>query len=239
MMFPELKGKVAVVSGAGGAVGFVVAQRLHAEGCRLALIERKVETFRQRLQSSGVDGAMVDSVELTRKADVDAFVGRVAGRFGQIDILVNIAGGYKAGRPVHEMDEGDWEFMLDINAKTAFLLSAAVARLMIAKGNAGRIINVGSRASLKGEANSAAYSAGKTVVLRLTESMSAELLGHGITVNVVLPAIVDTPSNRREMPQADFAKWITPESIAGVIAFLASEGAKDISGAAIPVFGRA
>ncbi|HVO43277.1 MAG TPA: SDR family NAD(P)-dependent oxidoreductase [Aggregatilineales bacterium] len=239
MVFPELNGKVAVISGAGGALGFVVAQRLHAEGCQLALAERKADVLRQRLAAQGIADALIGPVDLTRKDAVDPFIDRVAAHFGQIDILVNVAGGYKAGQPVHEMDEAVWDSMLDINARTTFLMSAAAARQMVAKGNPGRIINVGSRAALKGDANSAAYSASKAIVLRLTESMSAELLPHGITVNAVLPSTIDTPTNRSDMPRADFSKWITPESLAGVIAFLASDGAKDISGAAIPVYGRA
>jgi NAD(P)-dependent dehydrogenase (short-subunit alcohol dehydrogenase family) len=163
----------------------------------------------------------------------------VAATFGKVDILVNTTGGYKPGMQVHEMDEAFWEFMITLNAKSAFLLNAAVARCMLAKGNSGRLINVAGKAGLSAFATGFGYSAGKSAVLRMTESMSQELLGHGITVNAILPSTIDTPQNRESDPQADFSKWVTPESIADVIAFLCSDGARDISGAAIPVYGRA
>jgi NAD(P)-dependent dehydrogenase (short-subunit alcohol dehydrogenase family) len=240
-MYPELNGKVAVISGAAGNLGTAVARRLHAEGVRLVLIDRD-ETALQKLVSAlslDTTSALVGVVDLTQKPDVDAFVEKAAAAFGQIDILVNIAGGFTFSGPVHEMKAEDLDSMFAINAKTAFLLSAAVARTMVAHGTPGRIISISSRAGLSGSAGIAAYSVGKAAVLRLTESQAAELRDHGITVNAVLPSTIDTPQNRKAMPDADPGTWVTPDSLADVIAFLASHGARDISGAAIPVYGRA
>jgi NAD(P)-dependent dehydrogenase (short-subunit alcohol dehydrogenase family) len=239
--YPELSGKVAVISGAGGNLGLAVVRRLHAENVKLALIDRNEDRLRQTLRGEHIDdgGVLVGPVDLTKKTEIDPFIDKVATTFGKIDILVHTAGGYKPGAPVHEMDEGLWNFLIDLNLKIAFLLGGAVARCMIEKGTQGRLINISGRAALGGGATISAYSAAKAGLLRLTESMSAELLDRGITVNAIMPSTIDTPQNRQSSPNEDFSKWVSPDSLADVIAFLASDGARDISGAAIPVYGRA
>jgi NAD(P)-dependent dehydrogenase (short-subunit alcohol dehydrogenase family) len=239
--YPELKNKVVVISGASGNLGTAVVQGFHTEGARLALIDRNAENTARLLNELKLDSktTLTGTVDLLKAAEIGQFIDAVTATFGQIDILVNTAGGYKPGAPVHEMDESTWDFLVNLNVKTTFLLSAAVARQMVAKGNRGRIVNVAGRAALKGDTTISAYSVGKSGLLRLTESMSAELLDNGITVNAVLPSVIDTPQNREANPNVDYGKWVTPESIAEVIAFLASDGARDISGAAIPIYGRA
>lgn len=238
--YPELNGKVAVLSGAAGNLGIAVIRRFHAENVRLILLDRDEDALRGKLRNEGInDNAVtIGVVDLMNKAAVDEFIDKAASGQGGIDILVNIAGGFKPGLPVHEMDENLWDYLLGLNAKTTFLLSAAVARHMIAAKQGGRIVNVAARGGLKGEASMSAYSASKSAVLRLTESMSAELISHGVTVNAVLPSIIDTPPNRSAMPDADFNKWVSPDSLANVIAFLASDSARDITGAALPVYGK-
>jgi|SRR5579884_3497815 len=240
MMYPELSGKVAVISGAGGNLGRAVARRLRAENARLALIDINEQALQAFVQEQGwpQETVLIGAVDLTRKDEVDRFIERVTATFEAIDILVNVAGGFKTGLS-YEMEERDWDFLMNLNARSAFLLSAAVVRTMLEKNRQGRIINIAARAALAGSAGLSAYSASKAAVLRLTESMAAELLEHGITVNAVLPSIIDTPQNRQAMPNADYIKWVAPESLADVIAFLASESARDISGAGIPVYGRA
>ncbi|MCS6871216.1 MAG: SDR family NAD(P)-dependent oxidoreductase [Anaerolineae bacterium] len=241
-IYPELAGKVAVISGAGGNLGIAVTRLFHAANIRLALVDLREDTLRQRLREANLDPeqALIGALDLTQKrAAIDEFVSRVVAHYGKVDILVNIAGGFRAGGPVHEMDEEIWDFMMNINAKTAFLLSAAVARHMVARQAGGRIVNISARAALSGVPTISGYSASKAAVLRLTESMAAELLQYGITVNAILPSVIDTPQNRMSDPNADHSKWVTPESIAEVILFLISDSARDISGAAIPVYGRA
>ena len=237
--YPELKGKVAVVSGATGNLGSAVVRRLYSEGVKLGLIDRHPDQARDLVKGIAEQDLFVGAADLTKKAEVDQLIDQIVAKFGQIDILVHTAGGYKPGAPVHEMDDTLWDSIMDLNAKTAFILSSAVARSMVAKGNKGRIINVSGRAGLAAFPTGAAYSAAKAAILRLTESMSAELLSRGITVNAILPSTIDTPQNRQNDPNADFSKWVTPESLADVIAFLASDSARDISGASIPVYGRA
>jgi NAD(P)-dependent dehydrogenase (short-subunit alcohol dehydrogenase family) len=157
--------------------------------------------------------------------------------YSRIDILVNTAGGIRAGTRLHETPVEQWEFMLNLNARSVFLMSRAVIPHMLERRQ-GKIVSVAARAALKGTARHGAYIASKAAVIRLTETMSAELKGNGINVNCVLPGTMDTPANRAETPDADFSKWVQPASVAGVILFLATPAAADIHGAAIPVYGR-
>ena len=140
------------------------------------------------------------------------------------------------GHPVHETPESVWELMLDLNAKSVINTARAVVPKMLAAGR-GKIVNIGAVAGLSGKANVGAYSASKSAVIRLTESMSAELRDKGINVNCVLPSVIDTPQNRADMPGADPRRWVAPEALADVILFLASDAARAIHGAAIPVTG--
>ncbi len=234
-MYSEINGKLAVVTGAGGSLGAAVARRLHQDGVRLALLDRSEEPL-QRLTAEL--GGFYQTVDLTDSVAIETAVTSIVEGLGGIDILVNVAGAFVFSGPVHAMNPTDLDSMLNVNVKTAFLLSAAVAKYMVALGKPGRIINVGARAGLAGVANMAAYSASKAAVLNLTESMAAELHDRNITVNAVLPSTIDTPANRKSMPDADPSKWVTPGSIADVIAFLASDSARDISGALIPVYGK-
>jgi NAD(P)-dependent dehydrogenase (short-subunit alcohol dehydrogenase family) len=150
--------------------------------------------------------------------------------------LCDIAGGFRMGSPVHATSDSDWNFMLDVNARTLLNAARAVVPRMLASGG-GKIINVGAFTAQKGAANMGAYIAAKSAVIRLTESMAAELREKNINVNCVLPTIIDTPENRAAMPKADPQKWVAPEDLASVIVFLASPAAKAVHGAAIPVTG--
>jgi NAD(P)-dependent dehydrogenase (short-subunit alcohol dehydrogenase family) len=154
--------------------------------------------------------------------------------FGRIDVLVNTAGGYRAGTPVHETPIETWDFMLNLNARSVFLTSRAVIPCML-RQKYGKIISVAARAAERGRANMAAYSVSKSAVMRLTESMAAELRDMSINVNCVLPGTIDTPANRQAMPDADYSRWVKPEIVAEVILFLASDSARTLNGVSIPV----
>jgi NAD(P)-dependent dehydrogenase (short-subunit alcohol dehydrogenase family) len=151
-------------------------------------------------------------------------------------VLANIAGGFRSGAPVHETTLEAWQFMLDLNARTVLVTARAVVPHM-RQQKSGKIINVASRDALQGRANSAAYAAAKSAVMRLTESMSAELKESGINVNCIIPGTLDTPQNRDATPDADFSRWVQPEEIASVILFLASPQARAIHGVCVPVLG--
>src|SRR5581483_216805 len=154
----------------------------------------------------------------------------------RIDILCNIAGGFRMGPAVHETPADLWKSMLDINAGTMLNTVQAVVPKMLANGG-GKIVNVGAMGGTTGRPNMGAYSAAKSAVIRLTESMAAELREKNINVNCVLPSIIDTPANRADMPQADPKKWVAPADLANVIVFLSSDAARAIHGAAVPVVG--
>jgi NAD(P)-dependent dehydrogenase (short-subunit alcohol dehydrogenase family) len=156
---------------------------------------------------------------------------------GGIDALINIAGGFDGGSPVHETPWSLWQQQLDLNLKTTVISCAAAAPHMRGRGAA--IVNVGSRTATQPAKNLAAYAASKRAVAQLTEALAAELRDDDITANLVLPSTIDTPANRESSPKADHARWPKPEEIARVILFLVGPDARIISGAAIPVYGRA
>lgn len=236
----DLTDRVFIVTGASGNLGRAVTRVFAAAGARLALVDRSVKGSVGENFPELADGAvrhLTVVADLTDAQSVADMVGQVRAHFGRIDGLVNIAGGFRAGSPVHELDLDTWDFMLNLNARSVLLTSRAVIPHLIAAGG-GRIVNVGAKAALSGGANMAAYSASKAAVLRLTESMAAELKGQGINVNAVLPGTIDTPQNRAEMPKADTSKWVTPEALAEVILFLCSDAARAVTGALIPVYGK-
>jgi len=173
---------------------------------------------------------------LLDQAQVDAVVKKAIQDFKRIDVLCNIAGGFRMGKPVHETADADWNFLMDLNARTVLHTARAVVPHMIAAGG-GKIVNVGAFAAQKGAASMGAYIASKGAVMRLTETMAAELREKNINVNCVLPTIIDTPANRADMPKADPKRWVAPADLASVIVFLASDEARAIHGATLPVTG--
>ena len=230
--------QVVIITGGTGNLGQAVTRAFHAAGARVAIVGRERQDA-VILFGDVPEGetALYVTGDLTDESSVADIGRQVADKFGRIDILVNTAGGIRAGSPLHETAVEVWDFMMNLNARTVFLMSRAVIPYMLERGH-GRIISTAARAALKGTAKHGPYNASKMAVIRLTETMAAELRHNGITVNCLLPGTIDTPANRADMPNADFARWVSPESIAGVILFLASEAAADINGAAIPIYGR-
>jgi NAD(P)-dependent dehydrogenase (short-subunit alcohol dehydrogenase family) len=159
-------------------------------------------------------------------------------RYGHVDVLLNLAGGYRAGVPVAEMDEGFWDELLNLNLRSTFLTCRAIVPHMLQQGR-GKIVNIAARAGLQGRAKNAAYAVSKAGVIILTQSLSEEVKNSGVNVNAILPSTLDTPRNREENPKADFSKWVPPEKLAEAILFLCSDEASAITGATIPVYGRA
>ena len=217
-------GKRVVVTGAAGELGSAVASAFHAAGATVfGLDVIPVEADYQTKQ--------VDLIDLTLTRECFDSIGAV-------DILANIAGGFTMGDTVASTSDETWDFMMNLNARTMFNTVRAVVPSMVNAGS-GKIVNIGARNGLSGVANMAAYSASKSVVIRLTESLSEELKEKGINVNCILPSIIDTARNREDMPSADFETWVTPGAMAKVVLFLASEAADPIHGAALPVEGLA
>ncbi|WP_322489579.1 SDR family NAD(P)-dependent oxidoreductase [Chloroflexus sp.] len=232
----DLAGTVAIVTGGTGGLGVAVVERLLGTGATV-ITQYVNEPAFARLHEC-CPTAIGVRVDLTDEAAAKAAYDAIAATHGGIDILVNSAGGFAGGEPVHQTPWSLWQSQLDINLKTAVISCAAAIPHMITRGG-GAIVNVSSRTATQAGANLAAYAATKRAVLQLTESLAAELLPHDITVNAVLPSVIDTPANRAAMPNANHERWVKPSEIAEVIHFLVSPAARIISGAAIPVYGKA
>lgn len=227
---------VVLVTGASGGLGGPVVRTFQAAGASMVLPDRaddRVAKLFPELAGSE-DHLLISGVDATQPDDMARVVASAVDRFGRIDVLINTVGGYRAGTPVHETPLETWDLMMNLNARSIFVTSRAVLPVMVENGF-GRVIHTAAMAALSGSANHAAYSASKAAVARVTESMAAEYRGQGITVNSVLPGTIDTESNRKAMPKADFSKWVAPEAIAQVMVFLASEAGAVINGALIPV----
>ena len=229
---------VVLITGATGDFGPYVARAFAAAGARLAPTARKLDQAQALAAELGLgeDRALPFAVDVTQADSVAAWVAAVVARWGRVDVLVNVAGGYKPGKPVAEMAESDLDFMFNLNARSAFLTCRAVIPPMLAQGG-GKIVHIGAKAGLLAGRKSTAYAISKAAVLRLTEALSAEVREQGVNVNAVLPSTIDTPANRAAQPDADTSKWVKPEDLAAVIVFLASDAARAIHGAEIPVNG--
>jgi NAD(P)-dependent dehydrogenase (short-subunit alcohol dehydrogenase family) len=236
----DLSKRVVVITGAIGNLGSAAAHAFKAVGARTVLVDRSVERLRQSFPSleHSSDHYLVGGVDLTNAESVASLMENVLARFGRVDVLVNTVGVYRGGKPVHEDDLANWDFLFNINLRTTLHCCRAAIPHMLRQEH-GKIINVASRGALAGDSGLSAYSASKSAVLRLTESLADEQKHAGINVNCVLPGTIDTPQNRQAMPNANHANWVQPSAIADVIVFLASDRARGVNGAAIPVFGRA
>ena len=225
-----MDGKVIVVTGALGALGRVVTDLALARGARVASVDHaptQVPATSNQLELGGVD--LTDAMAAKKAID------HAAAHFGRLDALINIAGGF-AFETVAESDPKTWQRMYALNVTTTLNASRAAIPHLIPAG-AGRIINVGALGALQAGAGMGPYAASKAGVHRLTEALAAEYKGR-ITVNAVLPSIIDTAANRADMPKADFTKWVAPKELGDVILFLASDAASAVTGALLPVAGR-
>jgi NAD(P)-dependent dehydrogenase (short-subunit alcohol dehydrogenase family) len=235
-----LKDRVAVITGGTGGLGRAVTLHFLREGARCAVPYRneaeKDELVNQAVRDAGRLFCLRS--DITQAEALDAFVAAVVERFGGIDVLLNLAGGFAGGTPVAETDPATFDKLLDQNLRSVFLVSRAVIPHLVRRGG-GKIVSVAARAALHGTAGLAAYSASKAGVITLTEAMAEELRDQNVQVNCILPSTIDTAANRRAMPDADFTRWVDPVEIARVLAFLASDDSRVISGAAVPVYGRA
>jgi NAD(P)-dependent dehydrogenase (short-subunit alcohol dehydrogenase family) len=234
----DFDGRGVIVTGAAGSLGSAVARAFYGSGARLAVVDRQAAGLQDLCANLGQEERCYPFAgDLSDEQSVAALVGEVVRRLGRIDVLVNVAGGFSMGPAVHETPTATWDFMLNLNARTVFLMSRAVVPHMLGQ-RAGKIVNVAARAALEGKAKMAPYVVSKSAVIRLTESMAAELKDSGINVNCILPGTIDTPQNRRDMPNADHTRWVPADALADVILFLASEAARAVTGAAVPVYGR-
>jgi NAD(P)-dependent dehydrogenase (short-subunit alcohol dehydrogenase family) len=227
----SLAGKRVAVTGGFGALGRAVAEVLTRQGACVALLDKA--TTPAGLPSCA---AVLGGVDLTSIETTQAAMEQVAKTLGGLDGLVNVAGGFR-WESIATGSVETWDAMHDMNLRTALLASQAALPYLLAAGK-GRIVNVGALASMQAAMGMGAYAASKAGVSRLTEALAEELKDKGVTVNAVLPSILDTPANRADMADADFSRWVQPVQLAEVIAFLLQDAAAAVTGALIPVRGR-
>lgn len=225
----NLTAKTVVITGANGGLGKVVAEQARALGAKLVLLD--VAFAPEQLVETNADSRKF-AVDLTNLEATRACFEKI----GTFDAIFNLAGGFTMGPLVHETTDAKWDFLFKMNVTTLHNVVRAAVPKLIAQQR-GAIVNVGAIGALKGAGQMGAYCASKSVVMRLTESLSEELKSQGINVNAVLPSLIDTPRNRADMPDADFSKWLAPQDLANVICFLATDAARGVHGALIPVAG--
>ena len=218
----EFTGRVVLIAGASGGLGTVVTQAFLEAGASVAAVSRS--------------GSEI-SADLTRPDEAQRAVQAVRARFGRLDVLLHLAGGFEGGTPVAQTADDVWTRMFDLNLNAAFYCARAVLPAMIEAGY-GRIVAIGSKTAVEPVATLAAYGASKAALVSLIRTIALEVKRSGVTANVVLPSVIDTPANRAADPGADFSRWVRPESIARLLLWLASEAAADINGAVVPIYGR-
>jgi NAD(P)-dependent dehydrogenase (short-subunit alcohol dehydrogenase family) len=226
-----MKGKVALVTGAHGGLGTYVTQALLDAGATVVGLSRKIQP-----SDFSSPSFIALPAEISTAAGAKSAVDAIVARFGRLDVLAHTVGGFAGGQSIAETDDATFQRMFDMNLNSAFYLLRAAIPVVRKTGN-GRIVAIGSRAALEPGAGVGAYSASKAALVSLIRTVALENKDAGITANVILPGTMDTPVNRKFMPNADFSKWVRPATVAGLIAWLAGDAGKDVNGAVIPVYG--
>jgi NAD(P)-dependent dehydrogenase (short-subunit alcohol dehydrogenase family) len=238
MISNALRDKVVLITGATGALGSAVVGEFAQTEAQLALTSTSPQKLEQLAAEIGLPGERVFTVvaDVTQADQVEDLVAAVVAHFGRVDVLLNTVGGWSGGQSVGETSVEEWNQALALNLHSAFLLSRAVLPPMLEAGW-GRIVHVSSKTAVEPRAKVAGYAVSKMGVITLTEVIAAEVKGTGVTANVILPSIIDTPANRASMPKADPSRWVPPERIAATMRFLCSDAAASINGARLPVYG--
>ena len=224
-----LEDKVIVVTGAFGQLGRAVVEEVRTQGGRAALLDV--------IEGKAREGSRAWQVDLTSLSGTTRVLEEIAEHFGRIDGLANIAGGFRWQTLGESVDLAEWPALHAINLQTCVTASKAVLPWLQRSGS-GRIVNVGATGAVKAASGMGAYAASKAGVMRFTEALADEVKLQGITVNAVLPSIIDTPGNRADMPKANHDRWVKPQEVARVIAFLLSDAASGVTGALVPVTGK-
>jgi len=237
-MSEDLRGRVVLIGGATGALGSGIARVFADTGAHLGLTSTSEEELEELADELGLsdDRLFLSTVDATDPDSVGDLVSGVVERFDGLHVLLNTIGGWGGGKTVGETLVEQWEWMLTLNLRSAFLLSRAVLPHMLEAGW-GRIVHTASKTAVTPRPKQVGYVVSKSGVIALTEVIAAEVKGTGVTANVVLPSIIDTPANRRMMSSADTSKWVPPEHIAGTMRFLCSDAAASINGDRIPIYG--
>jgi NAD(P)-dependent dehydrogenase (short-subunit alcohol dehydrogenase family) len=228
-----MHGKIVLVTGANGGLGRDVTLAFLAADATVTGTSLKIR--QSDFNHANFTGLQAD---ISNDQGANALVEQVLTRFGRIDVLAHTVGGFAGGQSVAETDDATFQKMLDLNLNSTFHLLRAVLPAMRRTGN-GRIVAIGSRAALEPGANVGAYSASKAAMVSLIRTVALENQDAGLTANVILPGTMDTPANRKSMPNADFSQWVRPATVASLMVWLARDAGKDVNGAVIPVYGGA
>ncbi len=229
------EGKTVLVTGAAGALGQAVFEHFASRNAQVVALDYSDELLDATFPEKQSQHRYL-SVDLTSRGSCEKVIGGLLEELGTVDVLCNIAGGFTMGEAVHETSDQTWDFLFNLNTRSIINTSAVVVPAMLEAGS-GKIVNVAARAATAGVALMGTYTASKAAVMRLTESMAAELREKNINVNCIMPGTIDTPRNREDMPGADHSKWVPPAQLASVVGFLASDDAVAVHGAAVPVDG--
>jgi NAD(P)-dependent dehydrogenase (short-subunit alcohol dehydrogenase family) len=228
-----MTGRVVLISGAAGGLGRAVVAEFLNQGARVwgLFAPGEANPFPE-------DAPAVLRADLSSAEQAAGAVRAVVQAAGRLDALVHLVGGFAGGEPLHQTSEESWRRMMTLNLDTAFhIIRAALPPMLEARQ--GRILAIGTRTAVEPAANLSAYNVSKAGLVALIRTVALEVKNAGVTANIVLPSVIDTPANRAANPNADYSRWVKPESIAALLAFLASDAASDINGAVIPIYGRA
>ena len=237
-MSSDFSDKVVLVAGGTGGLGQAVSLAFLAEGAQVAVTWRHESEF-QSLKDFAANHAIRLSgfnVDVTDPVQTANLVDHIVSRSNRLDVLVNTVGGYAGGTPLWELEPEVFARMIDLNLRATYALAKSAVPPMLAR-KSGSVVNIASKAAWDHAAGASAYTSTKAAAVALIDSLAADLIGTGVRANSILPSIIDTEANRKAMPNADFSKWPKAEDIAEVVLFLASDRARVIHGAAIPVFG--
>jgi NAD(P)-dependent dehydrogenase (short-subunit alcohol dehydrogenase family) len=233
----DFSNRIVLVTGGTGALGRAITKAFIVSGATVIssyVVDREVDQLEAQIKSV----VHLIKADIGKEEEVKKLVSSILGKYGQIHILVNVVGGYIGGKSVTELDEKEWDLMMNMNLKSAFLISKNVIPQMISSKN-GKIVHVSSRTGLKSSGYDSAYAASKSGLIRLVESLSDEVKELNINVNCIMPSTIDTEANRIAMPNADHSRWVKPRDLANIVLFLCSEEGKAITGAAVPTYGLA
>jgi NAD(P)-dependent dehydrogenase (short-subunit alcohol dehydrogenase family) len=230
----SFNGKIVIITGGTGALGSVIAEVFLERGASVAIpyhssLPRDKSVIMQ-------DRVLLAKADLLDESDAGTFAAKVVERFGTVDFLINSAGGYSGGSLIEDVGVEEWDSMMDMNAKSCFLMCRAVLPYM-KKKQSGRIVNIAAMPALSPGAKKGPYQISKRALITLTETIALETKGTGITANAIAPSIILTEANRSSMPDADSSKWVTPQEIAELILYLCSDHASAISGNTIKIYG--
>jgi NAD(P)-dependent dehydrogenase (short-subunit alcohol dehydrogenase family) len=231
----DFSGKIVLIPGGTGALGSAIVQEFI--NCNATVITTYLNDKNVNLKSKTDKTIEMIKINVTNEVEVSVAIANLRQKYGRIDIMANVVGGYLGGKSVTEISGNEWNGMMNLNLMSAFLLTKYVIPAIKASKHGGKIVHISSMTGLNANGLDSAYAASKAGLIRLVESVSQEVKNDEINVNCILPSIIDTEANRKAMPNEDFSKWVKPHDLANIILFLCSEYGKAITGTAIPTRG--